>query len=157
MDTNVIGRIMFIGEKEPEHPKIIRIVVLDLAEESHGNAIGVGLADYTTQRLVEKIDLEATATNSIAGMTPEKGRVPLALKTDKESIEAALNTIGAIDPKDARIVHINNTLEIAELDISEALLEDIKGRKDLELIKELGPMIFDSEGNSQPVFFQNPL
>ena len=156
MDTNVIGRIMFIGEKEPENPKIIRIVVLDLAEESHGNAIGVGLADYTTQRLVEKIDLEATATNSIAGMTPEKGRVPIALKTDKESIEAALNTIGAIDPKEARIVHINNTLEIAELDISEALLGDIRGRKDLKLMEELGPMSFDSEGNLRPVLFQPP-
>ena len=156
MDTNVIGRIMFIGEKEPENPKIIRIVALDLAEESHGNAIGVGLADYTTQRLLEKIDFGATATNAIAGMTPEKGRVPLALKTDKESVEAALNTIGAIDPKDARIVHINNTLEIAELDISEALLEDMKGRKDLELIVELGPMTFDSKGNLEPVFFQKP-
>jgi hypothetical protein len=157
MDTNVIGRIMFIGEKEPEHPKIIRIVVLDLAEESHGNAIGVGLADYTTQRLVEKIDAGATATNSIAGMTPEKGRVPIALTTDKEAVEAALTTIGAIDPEDARIVHINNTLEIAELHISEALLGDIKGRKDLKLIEELGPMTFDGEGNLRPVFFQNPL
>ena len=154
MDTNVIGRIMFIGEKEPENPKITRIVVLDLAEESHGNAIGVGLADYTTQRLVEKIDAGATATNSIAGMTPEKGRVPIALKTDKEAVEAALTTIGAIDPEDARIVHINNTLEIAELDISEALLEDIKGRKHLELVEELGPMTFDSEGNLRPVLFQ---
>ena len=154
MDTNVIGRIMFIGENEPEDPKITRIIVLDLAEESHGNAIGVGLADYTTQRLVEKIDAGATATNSIAGMTPEKGRVPIALKTDKEAVEAALTTIGAIDPEDARIVHINNTLEIAELHISEALLEDIKGRKHLELVEELGPMIFDSEGNLRPVLFQ---
>jgi hypothetical protein len=154
MDTNVIGRIMFIGEKEPENPKITRIVVLDLAEESHGNAIGVGLADYTTQRLVNNIDAEATAINSIAGMSPEKGRVPIALKTDREAFEAALTTIGAIDPKDARVVHIKNTLEIAELDISESLLEDMKGRKDLELIEELGPMPFDSDGNLGPVLFQ---
>jgi hypothetical protein len=154
MDTNVIGRIMFIGEKEPENPKITRIVVLDLAEESHGNAIGVGLADYTTQRLVNNIDAEATAINSIAGMSPEKGRVPIALKTDREAFEAALTTIGAIDPKDARVVHIKNTLEIAELDISESLLEDMKGRKDLELIEELGPMSFNNEGNLGPVLFQ---
>jgi hypothetical protein len=131
-------------------------VVLDLAEESHGNAIGIGLADYTTQRLLDKIDFEATTTNAIAGITPEKGRVPIALNTDRESIEAALNTIGAVDPKNARILHIKNTLEIAELDISEALLEDKKGRKDLELINELGPMAFDPKGNLEPVFFHHP-
>ncbi len=152
MDTNVIGRIMFIGEKEPEKPKITRIVVLDLAEESHGNAIGIGLADYTTQRLVGKIDLEATATNSIAGMTPEKGRIPIALKTDKEAVEVALNTIGAIDPTEARVVHIKNTLEIAELDISEALLEEVKGKENLKVKKELGAIFFDSQENIQPVF-----
>ena len=154
MDTNVIGRIMFIGEKEPEKPKITRIVVLDLAEESHGNAIGVGLADYTTQRLFEKIDLGVTATNSIAGMTPEKGRIPIALKTDREAFEAALNTIGAIDPTEARVVHIKNTLEIAEMDISEAFLKEVKGRKELELMEELGAMSFESEGNLRPVLFQ---
>ena len=156
MDTNVIGRIMFIGEKEPEKPKITRIVVLDLAEESHGNAIGVGLADYTTQRLVGKIDLGVTAINSIAGMTPEKGRIPIALKTDREAFEAALNTIGAIDPREARVVHIKNSLEIAELDISEALLEEIKGKKELELMGELGVMSFESEGSLRPVFLSHP-
>jgi len=147
---------MFIGEKEPEKPIITRIVVFDLAEESHGNAIGVGLADYTTQRLVGKIDLGATAINSIAGMTPEKGRIPIALKTDREAFEAALNTIGAIDPKEARVVHIKNTLEIAELDVSEALLEEIKGREELMLVEELGPMSFKSEENLRPVFLSHP-
>ena len=85
-------------------------------------------------------------------MIPEKGRIPIALKTDKEAVEVALNTIGAVDPEDARIVHIKNTLEIAELDISEALLNEIKGRKDLELMEELGPMSFESEENLRPVF-----
>jgi hypothetical protein len=151
MDTNVIGRIMFIGEKEPENPRITRIVVLDLTEASHGNAVGIGLADYTTQRLVGKIDHGAVATNAITAMTPEKGRIPLAMKTDKEAVEAALTTIGAVDPEAARVVHIKNTLEIAELDISEALLEEIKGREDLKLMEELGPLSFDDERNLAPV------
>lgn len=150
MDTNVIGRIMFIGEKEPEHPKITRTVVLNLTEESHGNAIGIGLADYTTQRLVDKIDALATSINSIAGMTPEKGRIPIALKTDREAVEAALTTIGAVDPEEARVVHIKNTLLIAEFDISEALLEEVKGREDLKLVEELGTLSFDRKGNLRP-------
>ena len=147
MDTNVIGRIMFIGEKEPEHPKITRIVVLDLTGEAHGNAVGVGLADYTTQRLVDKTDQAVTAINCITAMSPEKGRIPIALKTDKEAVEAALNTIGTIEPEKARLVHIKNTLEIGELDISEALLVDIKEREDMKLVKELGPLAFGSRGN----------
>jgi hypothetical protein len=154
MDTNVVGRIMFVGEKEPEKPKITRIVVLDLAEESHGNAIGVGLADYTTQTLLGKIDAAATATNCIAGMSPEKGRTPLALPTDKEAVDAAFTTIGAIKAEEARVVHIKNTLEIAELYVSESLLGDLDGRDDLTLLKDLGPLAFDEAGALQRVAFR---
>ncbi len=154
MDTNVIGRIMFIGEKEPEDPKITRIVVLDLTAEAHGNAVGVGLADYTTQRLIDKTDQAVTAINCITAMSPEKGRLPIALKTDKETVEAALDTIGAIDPEKARLVHIKNTLEIGELDVSGAFLKEVGGRKDLKLIKELGTMSFESDGSLRSVAFQ---
>jgi len=151
LDTNVIGRIMFIGEKEPESPRITRIVVLDLTEESHGNAIGIGLADYATQRLVDKIDPVATSTNAIAAVTPEKGRIPIALKTDREAVEIAFTTIREVDPEEARVVHIKNTLEIAEFDVSEALLEEVKGKENLKLKKELGNISFDSQENLQAV------
>lgn len=151
MDTNVIGRIMFIGEREPEKPKITRIAVLDLTEEAHGNAIGIGLADFTTKRLLNKINYEATAINAIAANTPEKGRIPIALSTHKDVLEAAINTIGAVDPEKVRLVHIKNTLEIGQLDVSEALLQEIDGRKDLLIVKELGPLSFDETGNLKSV------
>jgi len=151
MDTNVVGRIMFIGEKEPVEPKITRIVVLDMTEESHGNAIGIGLADYTTQSVLGKIDNKATTINAIAAMSPEKGRIPMALETDKEALEAALTTIGSVDSREATIVHIKNTLELAELDISEALLEELDGREDLQLVEELGPLSFGEQGKLKPV------
>lgn len=153
MDTNVIGRIMFIGEREPEHPKITRVVVLDLTGPSHGNAIGVGLADYTTQRLLKKIDHAAMATNAITAMTPEKGRVPIALETDREAVDAALTTIGAVEPEKARVIHIKNTLEMATLDISEAFLEELRGRTDLKPEGEPGPLSFDESGRIRPVLF----
>jgi hypothetical protein len=146
MDTNVIGRIMFIGEKEPERPKITRVVVLDLTEESHGNAVGIGLADYTTQRLINKIDSWTTSTNAITAMTPEKGRIPIGFRTDKEAVGAALSTIGAIDPEKARLIHIKNTLEMGEIDVSEAFLKEVEGRRSLKVLKELGPLAFDEEG-----------
>jgi len=155
IDTNIIGRIMFIGEQEPESPKITRIVVLDLTEETHGSAVGIGLADYTTNRLVDKTDHFATAINCIAANTPEKGRVPIALKTDREAVEAALESIGPVDPEEARVVHIKNTLEIAEFDVSEALLGEIEGRKNLTTASESGTLSFDSEGKIQPVLFEH--
>jgi len=151
MDTNVIGRIMFIGEREPETPKITRIAVLDLTEETHGNAIGIGLADFTTKKLLNKINYEATAINAIAANTPEKGRIPIALPTDKDAVETAINTIGAVDPESVRLVHIKNTLEMGKLDISEAFWKEAKERKDLMLVKELGPLSFDQAGNLQSV------
>jgi len=151
LDTNVIGRIMFIGEKEPESPKITRIVVLDLTEESHGNAIGIGLADFTVQGLVDKIDPIATSTNAIAAVTPEKGRIPIVLKTHREAVETAFATIREVDSEKARVVHIKNTLEIAEFDVSEALVEEVKGKDNLRLENELGSISFDSHENIQPV------
>jgi len=151
MDTNVIGRIMFIGESEPESPKISRIVVLDLTEKAHGNATGIGLADFTTQRLVRKIDHAATTTNTITGMSPEKARIPIACGSDEEAVESALKTIGAVEPEKARLVHIRNTLEIGALDVSEAFMEDLEGRAELELKEELGHLSFDAEGNLQSV------
>lgn len=151
MDTNIIGRIMFIGEREPDHPKITRIVVLDLTEESHGNAVGIGLADYTTRRLADKIDLRATAINCITAMSPEKARVPIALDTDREAVEAAIDTIGAVDPEKARVAHIKNTLEIGELEVSKALMEEVEVRCDLKVMDSLGPLSFDAQGSLRPV------
>jgi hypothetical protein len=151
IDTNIIGRIMFIGEKEPESPKITRIVVLDLTEESHGSAVGIGLADYTTERLVNKIDNYATVINCMAANTPEKGRIPITLKTDREAVDAAFATIGAVEPGRARVVHIKNTLEIAEFNISESLIKEVEGIENLRLKQELGPISFDSQGNIRPV------
>jgi hypothetical protein len=56
IDPNVVGRLLIEGEQEPESPTIIRICCLDLSPESHGNGTGVGIADLTTQRLLDAID-----------------------------------------------------------------------------------------------------
>jgi len=153
MDTNVIGRIMFIGEKEPDMPKITRIVVLDLTPASHGNAIGIGLADFTTRKVIDKLDNQAMTTNAITAMTPEKARLPVYLATDRKAIEAAFQTIGAVAPVDARIVHIKNTLEMGTFNISQALLDEAKKRTDLLFLEDIGPLSFDEDHRLMPVKF----
>lgn len=156
MDTNVIGRIMFIGEDEPRTPAITRIVVLGLTPQSHGNAIGLGLADYTTRSLVDTLDLNAMATNAIAAMTPEKVRIPIALETDRQAIDAALETIGDVQPENARIIHIKNTLELREIYISRALKEEVEGLPGLAVTEERGPLSFTDDGRLTPVTFTAP-
>jgi len=147
MDTNVIGRILMFGQKEPEKPVIKRIVVLDTTEESHGMATGVGLADFTTKKLIDKLDLWPTYFNCITAQAPEKGRLPIYFATEKESIGAALTCIGSTRSENAKVVHIQNTNEVGLIAVSESLMQEVLGRDNLELLTELEPMQFEEDGN----------
>ena len=147
IDTNVIGRIMFIGGPEPESPRITRIVVLDLTEETCGSAVGVGLADFITRRLVNKIDYRVTYINCFTAMTPEKARLPAVAETDKEAIEWAFQTIGAVEPQQARVVKIKNTLHLDKLYISQSLLSELEAKPDWEVEQKAYEMRFDHDGN----------
>jgi len=147
MDTKVIGRMMQNFEPEPEKPAILRILVLDLTEESNGNACGIGFADFTTTRLVNKIDRQATYMNSVTALGPQKSRIPFYYDTDREAIETALETVGLTKPKDCRVVRIQSTLHLSEVEISSVLLEEAKSRPDLEIIGEPSEIEFDENGN----------
>ena len=150
MDTNVIGRMMQNFEPEPAKPAILRIFVRDITEESDGNATGIGLADFTTTRLVDKIDRHATYMNGITALGPQKSKIPFYYDTDSEAIAVALDTIGLTEPEDARVIRIESTLRLTELDISEVLLEDAKLHSGLEVIGETKPLPFDPAGNLLP-------
>ncbi|MBC7263790.1 MAG: DUF2088 domain-containing protein [Chloroflexi bacterium] len=146
MDTKVIGRIRMAGSAEPDAPRIRRIVVRDLTDATHGNAIGIGLADFTTRRLVDKIDYHSTYINAVTAMCPERGYLPVVAETDREAIEYALITIGAVDPQKSRVVRVANTLELEHFYVSESLLAQIGDRIDMEQISELEPLSFDEKG-----------
>jgi hypothetical protein len=146
MDTKVIGRIMNIVEPPPQHPRILRIYVRDMHNDSYGNAMGVGLADFVSRRLVNKIDPKATYINGLTGLSPESARIPVTLDTDREAVEAALGTIGLVKPEEARIVRIQNTLLLEDLDVSAALLSEVKQRDTLEILWGPKPLMFDSTG-----------
>jgi len=151
MDTNVVGRFWLPGESDPLSPNIGSIVVLDLSEETHGNAIGMGLADLTTQRLVSKIDYQPTFVNALTSGHPLVAKTPVFLPTDRDAITIALQTCGTIDTKKARVVRIKNTLHLEKMWISETLLEEVKAepklQKILEIVDEPREMQFDVLGN----------
>ena len=150
MDTNVIGRMMQNFEPEPAKPAILRIFVRDLTEESDGNATGIGLADFTTTRLVDKIDRHSTYMNGITALGPQKSKIPFYYDTDREAIEVALSTIGLTKPENARVIRIESTLKLTELDISEALVEDAQLHSSLKVIGETQPFQFDATSNLLP-------
>ena len=156
MDTNVIGRMMQNFEPEPAKPAILRIFVRDLTEESDGNATGIGLADFTTTRLVNQFDRHATYMNGITALGPQKSKIPFYYDTDKEAISVALDTIGLTAPEEARVIRIESTLRLTELDISEALLEDAKLHSSLKVIGETEPFQFDAAGNLLPFSWEAP-
>jgi hypothetical protein len=129
-------------------PKITRIVVLDLTEETMGNAIGVGMADFTTTRLVQKIDRDATYMNALTSLRPDAAKIPTYFDTDRKAIDASLDTL--INPLEARIIRIKNTLLLTELEVSEAYIPILKKRRDLSQLSEAKEMEFDCDGNLLP-------
>ena len=147
MDPNVTGRLFFIGSPPLKEPKITRIFVRDLTPETEGNAIGIGFADYTTTRLVKKVDPVPTAINAITGMGPECGRIPITFDKDQDALQAAYDNSGVIDPKDLRLVWVKNTLELEYLWASEPMLKEAKANSSLEVVSGLQEIPYDKNGN----------
>lgn len=147
LDTKVIGRIMNVYEKECEKPKITRIIVRDLSDITYGNAIGIGLADFTTRRAVDRIDFEALNLNCITAAAPEKARVPIALSTDKEALQAALRTIGMWTPENIKMAWISNTAALEWLAVSSGLIDVLKAQEGIEVVDSVFDFPFNPDGN----------
>jgi hypothetical protein len=148
MDTNVTGRKFHDHEAAPdEHPKVKRIVVRGLTPETHGNASGIGLAEFCTRRVVEQTDLASTRVNCLTSGHISACMLPPDYETDREILDAALPTIGLVDPPAARITWIHNTLQLVEVECSEAYFDEARGRSDLEVLTPLRALPFDAAGN----------
>jgi hypothetical protein len=123
-------------------PLITRLAVLDLSAETKGNAVGIGLADLTTERLVQEIDPVPMRVNCFTSNFLTRARVPLALPSDRDVIEACLNTCWRTEWSHARVVFIPNTLELTTLWVTEPLLRDVDTNPHLALESEFVPMPF---------------
>jgi hypothetical protein len=146
MDSNVIGRLYIDGAAEPERPRIKAIVVLDLSQATHGNAIGVGFADFTTRQLLDKIDFAITNRNMITSGFLRRGFIPLVLPTKAEAVDAAITHVFRAHPQDreaARIVRIQNTLILDDIWVSAALLPEIQAEPGFINAGAPEPMRFD--------------
>lgn len=151
MDTNVIGRKRYDHCAAPdEKPRITRIYVRGLSEATHGNATGIGAAEYTHRRVIEQMDRHSTYINCMTGNHPSMAAVPIHFDTDRESLDAALSTVGLVAPEEARVVRIHDTLHLAEVLVSEAYRPELARRPDLELLEPPTEMVFDDGGDLLP-------
>ncbi len=151
MDTNVIGRMRVMGVHEPESPRIRHIAVLDLTDESHGNANGVGLADFTTRRLVKKINWDVTIKNVLTSTFVKRAMQPITLPDDRAAIEAALESLGNVQPEEARVIQIKNTLQLAGMRVSAPLLSELRQKQNVEITSQPEEMTFDLKGRLAPL------
>jgi hypothetical protein len=152
LDPNVINRSIHGYDSLPARgdrpaPFIRRIFVRGLTPETHGNAIGIGMADATTTRLVREMDPRATNINSLTALTPQSAKIPIAFDTDREAIERMLASLPLSHPSAAKIVRIADTLSLAEMEISEPLWSEVRTRPELTALGEPAEMIFDAEEN----------
>ncbi|MGH9630662.1 MAG: hypothetical protein ACRD7E_20305, partial [Bryobacteraceae bacterium] len=121
MDSKVVNRHPYGGANVwPDTPRIYRIFVRDLQD---GNAVGIGMADMVTERLVKRIDWKMTKVNALTASNLHSIRTPLQCATDREGIETLARTVGLRDSLDVKFVWIKNTLELADLLVSENLLD----------------------------------
>ncbi len=153
MDTNVTGRVSFWGGGErPAKPRITRIIVRGLTAATHGNACGIGMADFITVRCAAEIDHAITDVNCITSNCPEDARVPIACACDREAIAAAVQTAGIRDPGEARLAWIRDTSHLERIAVSEALLDEVRAGGTLRPAGPLFPLPYDENGDLRSPF-----
>jgi hypothetical protein len=152
MDPNVIGRMMIRGTPEFDRPRISTIAVLDVTAVSHGNVVGLGLADFIPFRILEKVDLRTTYINAMtAGLGgPQRAQVPMVMPTDRSTVAAAILACGRADLDRVSLIRMPNTLELEHLLVSESLRGQVLDEPRLEIIGDPFPMAFDSDGRLEP-------
>lgn len=144
MDPNIIGRSKSI---EKNIGKNIHIIIpLDLTERTHGNAGSIGLSDLITKKLFEKIDFNVLYTNLLASNGYLEGKIPIVVKNDEYAIKIAMKILNK-NCKNVKMVRIQNTQNIIEMEVSEALLGEVQNNKNIKIIGEARRLKTDILGN----------
>jgi hypothetical protein len=145
MDPNITGR--YPTPYASGGPDVSKMVVLDLTPETKGNANGVGTADFTTRRLVDKMDQDATYANGLTSTVCAPTKIATTLENQQDAIKAAIKTCNILDYKQCRLVRIKDTLHVGEIEISASLLEEALQHPDIEILSEPYELSFDARGN----------
>ena len=140
-DPNITG-----NRNEPgfEKPDVSKLVLLDLTDKTKGNATGFAAADVITKKLFDKIDFPTTYANVVASSKLEGGKIPIPMSDGDQAVRLALKTLNGIDPANARVVRIKNTLKLAEIYVSEAMIQEVNENSMLEVLSSAADMSFNN-------------
>jgi hypothetical protein len=144
-DTNVVGR--YHTAYASGGPDVKRLVILDLTDVSHGNANGVGIADFTTERLFRKLSFADTYPNSLTSTVPTSVKIPMVLPSDRLAIQAGVRTCNVADKRQARVIRIRDTLDVSTIRVSENLLPEVRAHESMRATGQPEPLAFDAAGN----------
>ncbi|HJM52280.1 MAG TPA: DUF362 domain-containing protein [Alphaproteobacteria bacterium] len=150
MDPNATGRPSWPVPNFYNGPHIKRIVVRDLTEATHGNATGISGADVTTQRVVRQMDWTATYVNIVTAGVIQAGKLPMVADNDRMAIAMALRGCPMLEPEDARIVRVRNTLELDQVWVSEPMAAEVERNPELERLSDAVPVRFDADETFLP-------
>jgi hypothetical protein len=149
LDTNVIGRSVYgyvAGQPWREGmARILRIAVMDVSDESDGNAVGMGLVDFVPERFAKRVDHAVTRLNALTSCCPTSAKTPVVLADDREAILAAIRT-SPVRPEGPRVVYVRDTLELENVLASEACRPLVEGREGIEVVSGPAPLRFDDRG-----------
>ncbi|MEI6715523.1 MAG: lactate racemase domain-containing protein [Verrucomicrobiota bacterium] len=147
-DPNVVGRYPTADVKLTDRdPRITRIAVLDITDVSEGNGTGLGLADFTTEKVFRKFNFIETYCNLLTSTTATAGKIPMVLRNEQQAIQAAIRTCLIANPRDVRLARMKNTLSLDRMFISENLIEEALKNPRIKLAGTPQAMAFDAEGN----------
>jgi acyl-CoA synthetase (AMP-forming)/AMP-acid ligase II len=150
-DPNITGRNRR-NVKWQDTPRVKKIVVLGLTRVSQGNATGIGSADVITMRLYKELDVPSTYANVITSMNLDGGGIPIIMNNDHDAIALAVKTVVRVKPEDCRIVRIRNTLHLGEIEVSKALLDEVRRQPErFEIAEAPRDVKFDAQGNLGPL------
>lgn len=144
-DTNIVGR--YHTPYASGGPRITRIGVLDITEKSNGNGNGLGIADLTTQRAFEKFNFDQTYPNSLTTTVPLSVKIPMVLKNDRQAIQAAIKMSNLTDRTTVRMLRIQNTAKLQDIEISENLAEYAAAHPNMKILEEAYDLVFNTEDN----------
>lgn len=145
MDTNVVGR--YHTTYVSGGPKVSKMAILDLTDKTQGNANGIGIVDFTTRRVFEKMKFDQTYPNAITSTVPDSVKIPMVLDNDRSAIQAAIKTSNIEDKNKVKLIIIKNTKELHRIYISESLADEAGLRENIQLVGEPLEIEFDEEGN----------
>ncbi|MBV0926143.1 DUF362 domain-containing protein [Halomicroarcula limicola] len=145
LDTNVVGRVRFHNQAEVDEPSITRIYVRSLTPASHGNALGMGLADLVHRDVASAVDFEDTYVNIVTSGEPNRAKLPFVVPSDATAFVLSASMTGVASASDLRIARIESTMEPGELWVSEPVAEELADREDIQ-VHEDEPWHFDEHG-----------